>query len=161
MLSVQQTSGSFPGSVTNQLLTLREKKSLSFSAPVFLSLKWIDGRMRFHLVLTINVPVRQDQVSQGEWNQEKEEWSEMGFRHPGLPRLMGNPREFSTSPHIRPSSNAGSLVHYLQQTQWNHFRNETLSSPAAKPEALLSSLPHIPHSSHFLPLLNPVQNPTV
>lgn len=49
----------------------------------------------------------------------------MALRHPALPRLMGNPQEFLTSPDIRPSSNAGNLVHYLQQTQWNHFLNET------------------------------------
>lgn len=48
-----------------------------------------------------------------------------GSQASSLRRLMGNPQEFLTSPHIRPSSNAGNLVYYLQQTQWNHFLNET------------------------------------
>lgn len=85
-------------------------------------------------------------------NQGKEQLSEMAFRHPGLPRLMGNPQEFLTSPYIRPSSNAGNLVHYLQQTQWNHFLNETPLQPQALSQRLsFGALPQIPHSSHFLP----------
>lgn len=70
-----------------------------------------------------------------------------------LPRLMGNPQEFLTSPHIRPSSNAGNLVHYLQQTQWNHFLNETpLQSQMLSQRLSFQSLPQLPHSSRFLPL---------
>lgn len=66
---------------------------------------------------------------------------------------MGNPQEFLTSPHIRPSSNAGNLVHYLQQTQWNHFLNETpLRSQMLSQRLSFQSLPQLPHSSRFLPL---------
>lgn len=77
----------------------------------------------------------------------------MTLRHPASPRLMGNPQEFLTSPHVRPSSNAGNLVRYLQQTQWNHFLNETpLQAQMLSQRRSFQALPQLPHSSHFLPL---------
>ena len=52
-----------------------------------------------------------------------------------------------------PSSNAGNLVHYLQQTQWDHFLNETpLQSQILSQRLSFQALPPSPHSSHFLPL---------
>lgn len=75
-----------------------------------------------------------------------------------LPRMMGNPQEFFTSPHIRPSSNAGNRVHYLQQTQWNHFLNETPLQPHVLSQRLsFQARSQIPHSSYFLPLSYEVQ----
>lgn len=56
---------------------------------------------------------------------------------------MGNPQEFLTSPHIRPSSNAGNLAHYLQQPQRTHFLNETPLQAQMPPQAFLSSPPSI------------------
>lgn len=52
-----------------------------------------------------------------------------------------------------PSSNAGNLVHYLQQTQWDHFLNETpLQSQILSQRLSFQALSPSPHSSHFLPL---------
>lgn len=106
---------------------------------------------RFHLrgsflLFQCMCSMKKDQISQK--LQEEEQSSKMAS-----PRLMGNPQEFLTSPHIRPSSNAGNLVHYLQQTQWNHFLNETpLWSQMLSQRLSFQALPQLLHSSYFLPL---------
>lgn len=61
-------------------------------------------------------------------NPRKGAMIDMALQQLALPRLMGNHRNSWHPPHP-PSSNAGNLVHYLQQTQWDHFLNETPCSP--------------------------------
>lgn len=131
-------------------------KSLNCSGWIFSSLpvkEWI-GPVGFQLPRTVVVDVcaKWDPTSQGAPNQGKEqEWDLLwgiSFTQPDgkSPGILNIP------PHP-PSSNAGNLVHYLQQTQWNRFLNETpLQSQILSHRLPLQALPPSPHSSHFLPL---------
>lgn len=131
-------------SATSQLLTLKKITKLLY---VYFLISEVN---RFHLEGSFSLsqcmcPTKQDQISQ---KLREEQSSKMAS-----PRLMGNPQEFLTSPHIRPSSNAGNLVHYLQQTQWNHFLNETpLRFQMLSQRLSFQALPQLPHSSRILPL---------
>lgn len=96
---------------------------------------------------TGSVRLSQDQVSQGAWHPSKEQRSETAFRHPFTKTDGKSPEILDIPPHPL-SSNAGNLVHYLQQTQWNHFLNETPQQSCVLSQRPLSSLSS---NTSFLP----------
>ena len=137
MLYVSWTLGSIPGYATSQLLTLK-KNPLNCS-----SLKeMVPPSTHSACICEVRADLSRSSKSRKgaiiRHGSPAASFTKTDGKSPGILDIPPHP----------PSSNAGNLVHYLQQTQWDHFLNETpLQSQILSQRLSFQALPPSPHSS--------------